>query len=177
MQSGNRTLWGFIAFSASTINFCESLELIWYHCARKSSTASRLSEKRCKVLINATTSARCNRFVFECGLNYYFQFGDAASLNWTYSSALSSISKSTFIAVARPVICTFPHRRHLSQPTQSIILETFRKCVLNSSLRIYSQNLYGMTLPAWYSYLRWRFHHGKGQIHRTFRLPERYSPR
>ena len=41
------------------------------------------------------------------------------------------------MAVAKPVVCTLPQRRHLSQPTQSIMRETFLKCALNSSFKIY----------------------------------------
>ena len=54
----------------------------------------------------------------------------------TYSNAFSSISNKTLRAVATPDVCTLPHRRHLSQPTQSIIRDTLRKCVLNSSFTI-----------------------------------------
>jgi len=55
----------------------------------------------------------------------------------THSSAFSSISNKIFIAVATPVVCTLPHKRHLSHPTQSMIRVTFRKCVLNSSFNIW----------------------------------------
>ena len=54
-------------------------------------------------------------------------------------SAISSSSNRTFKAVAKPVVCTLPQRRHLSQPTQSIMRETFLKCDLNSSFKIYSR--------------------------------------
>ena len=52
-------------------------------------------------------------------------------------NAISSSSNRTFKAVAKPVVCTLPQRRHLSQPTQSIMRETFLKCALNSSFKIY----------------------------------------
>jgi len=54
----------------------------------------------------------------------------------TYWRAFSSSSKRIFNAVPSPVVCTFPHRRHLSQPTQSMIRVIFRKWALNSSLSI-----------------------------------------
>lgn len=38
-----------------------------------------------------------------------------------------------FKAVPRPWVCSLPHRRHLSHPTQSIILVIFLKCCLNSN--------------------------------------------
>lgn len=36
-------------------------------------------------------------------------------------------------ALLTELTCSFPHRRHLKQPTQSIILEIFLKCSLTSS--------------------------------------------
>ena len=36
-----------------------------------------------------------------------------------------------------PDTWSLPHSRHLSHPTQSMMRETFRKCVLNCSFRSY----------------------------------------
>lgn len=52
----------------------------------------------------------------------------------THSSAFSSSSNRIFRAVPMPDTCSFPHSLHLSHPTQSMIRETLRKCVLNCSL-------------------------------------------
>src|SRR5258706_1913874 len=52
----------------------------------------------------------------------------------THSRTASSNSNRIFIAVANPRICTLPQSRHLMHPTQSMMLLTFLKCSLNSSL-------------------------------------------
>lgn len=59
----------------------------------------------------------------------------------THWRAFSSISNSTLRAVAKPVVWTLPHKRHLSQPTQSMIRDTLRKCCLNSSFKIYKAHI------------------------------------
>lgn len=56
------------AFSASLIRRLASDSPVLFHKSRKLSTASKLSLKRCSVLIRATTSDRCRRLWFLCGL-------------------------------------------------------------------------------------------------------------
>lgn len=57
---------------------------------------------------------------------------------WTIPSCVLwwEVGKSEnkiFSAVPIPCVCNFPHKRHLSQPTQSIIREMLKKCWRNSS--------------------------------------------
>jgi hypothetical protein len=96
-------------FSASMINLSDSSELVSAHKRLKSSTSSKLSLNRCRVLIKATTSFRCRRFELECGLMERRAQGTLSEEpegKWgkTHSSAFSSSSKRTFSAVARPVV-------------------------------------------------------------------------
>lgn len=46
----------------------------------------------------------------------------------------------------RPDVCTLPHSRHLSQPTQSMMRDTFRKWSLNSSFKTYIARSHSATL-------------------------------
>ena len=103
----------------------------------------------------------------------------------THSSAFSSISNRIFMAVATPVVCTFPHKRHLSHPTQSMIRVTFRKCVLNSSFRIWDYILWLLTISFQENnnFEPWHSLRETKQIRRTFRhfvqwlLPWKLIPR
>lgn len=52
----------------------------------------------------------------------------------THFKALSSSSNRIFKAVPMPETCSFPHKRHLSHPTQSMMRDTFLKWLLNCSL-------------------------------------------
>jgi len=75
------------ALSASRMSFADSSALDSRHNRRKISTACKLSENLCSVLINATTSERCRRLEFNRGSKFF-----------------SSSSKRTFKAVPRPVV-------------------------------------------------------------------------
>ena len=56
------------ALSASWTSFADSSALDSRHNLRKTSTARKLSENLCSVLIKATTSERCRRLAFNRGL-------------------------------------------------------------------------------------------------------------
>ena len=56
------------AFSASRMRFSDSSVFDSRHSLRKTSTACKLSENLCRVLIKATTSERCRRLAFTRGL-------------------------------------------------------------------------------------------------------------
>jgi len=119
------------------MRFADSSPLVSRHNLRKTSTACKLSENLCSVLIKATTSERCKRLAFNRGLGFRMsKYKRAHERGKPYSRFFSSSSKRTFKAVARPVVWIFPQSLHLSHPTQSIIRVTFLKCCLISSLKI-----------------------------------------
>lgn len=61
------------ADSASWMSFSDALSSVVAHMSLKSLKASRLSLKRCNVLINATTSERWSRLAFDVGLSLVCQ--------------------------------------------------------------------------------------------------------
>lgn len=75
-----------------------------------------------------------------------------------------------------PVVCTFPHKRHLSHPTQSIIRVTLRKCVLNSSFSIWDYIFWFLaaSFKRFLFYSRWRSPHGTERIRQTCRYFARW---
>jgi hypothetical protein len=124
------------------------LVLAWYIFLNLS-TALRLSENRLMVLIRAIISDRSNKAGLVLALNntMVVKFNRMtclletllAYIKYTYLRLLSSYENKIFNAVPRPVVWILPHSLHFSQPTQSMILVTFRKCSLNSSLSTYVQ--------------------------------------
>lgn len=106
--------------SLVTCSFTLCKLLRFAHIFLNSSTAAKLSENRWSVQMKATISDL---------------FSEKAELAADVAGvAFSSNENKSFRAVATPVTCVFPHSLHLSQPTQSMMRDTLRKCSLNSTL-------------------------------------------
>lgn len=85
----------------------------------KTSKLAILSDNRPKALNKATIS-------FLVKKKSDFKSGEEFNLS----------EKRIFKAVPSPVTCNLPHKRHLSHPTQSMILDMLRKWSLNSIFRL-----------------------------------------
>lgn len=79
---------------------------------------------------NALNSATISpRFSLKC----WFTFPLILLIGFVLAKLRSNFSeKRIFSAVPRPCTCSFPHNRHLSQPTQSMIFDMLRNFSRNS---------------------------------------------
>ncbi len=99
-----------------------------------------LSDRRCSRLTSAMTSLRCSSGHADPGSSENRICGAHAASQQPCARTVAGIRKRrlwlTLSAVPRPSVCSLPHRRHFSQPIQSITAEMLRKCARSSSCGI-----------------------------------------